>query len=139
MTTATQKIPAGYKQTDIGVIPADWDVKQLKDLVLKVIDNRGKTPPYSSNPDVELIETASISFVTKYPNYSKITKFVSKKTYDNWFRAHPVKDDLLVSTVGEYSGSSAIIGENRGTIAQNLIAIRLKDIDPTYVFYWTRS
>lgn len=139
MTTATQKIPAGYKQTDIGVIPADWDVKQLKDLVLKVIDNRGKTPPYSSNPDVELIETASISFVTKYPNYSKITKFVSKKTYDNWFRAHPVKDDLLVSTVGEYSGSSAIMEDNRGTIAQNLIAIRLKDIDPTYAFYWTRS
>lgn len=139
MTTATQTIPKGYRQTDVGVIPADWDVKQLKDLVSKVIDNRGKTPPYSSNPDVELIETTSISFVTKYPDYSKITKFVSKKTYDNWFRAHPTKDDLLVSTVGEYSGSSAIMGEIRGTIAQNLIAIRLKDIDPTYVFYWTRS
>lgn len=26
MTTATQKIPSGYKQTEIGVIPADWDV-----------------------------------------------------------------------------------------------------------------
>ena len=33
MTTATQKIPAGYKQTDIGVIPADWDVKRLGDIV----------------------------------------------------------------------------------------------------------
>jgi len=26
MTTVTQKIPSGYKQTEIGVIPADWDV-----------------------------------------------------------------------------------------------------------------
>ena len=139
MTTTTQKIPSGYKQTEIGVIPSDWSTKQLKSLVSEVIDNRGKTPPYSNNPDVELIETTSISFVTKYPNYSKITKFVSKKTYDNWFRAHPIKDDLLVSTVGEYSGSSAMMGENRGTIAQNLIALRIKDVNPTYVFYWTRS
>lgn len=32
MTTATQKIPSGYKQTDIGVIPADWCVKECKEL-----------------------------------------------------------------------------------------------------------
>lgn len=32
MTTATQKIPSGYKQTEIGVIPADWDVKRLGDI-----------------------------------------------------------------------------------------------------------
>src|SRR3990167_1194603 len=113
-------IKKGYKQTELGVIPEDWGVKQLKDLVSKVIDNRGKTPPYSNNPDIELIETASISFVIQYPNYSKVTKFVSDETYNNWFRGHPIKDDVLVSTVGEYSGSSAIMEENRGTIAQNL-------------------
>jgi len=32
MTTATQKIPSGYKQTEIGMIPADWDVKKLDDI-----------------------------------------------------------------------------------------------------------
>ena len=32
MTITMQKIPAGYKQTEIGVIPADWDVKRLEDL-----------------------------------------------------------------------------------------------------------
>ncbi len=32
MTTATQKIPSGYKQTEIGVIPADWDMKRLGDI-----------------------------------------------------------------------------------------------------------
>lgn len=32
MTQATQTIPAGYKQTEIGVIPADWDVKKLGDI-----------------------------------------------------------------------------------------------------------
>ncbi len=32
MTQATQTMPAGYKQTEIGVIPVDWDVKKLKDI-----------------------------------------------------------------------------------------------------------
>lgn len=32
MTTATQKIPSGYKQTEIGVIPADWNIKPLGDI-----------------------------------------------------------------------------------------------------------
>lgn len=32
MTVATKTIPKGYKQTEIGVIPADWDVKRLGDI-----------------------------------------------------------------------------------------------------------
>ena len=36
MTTSTQKIPTGYKQTEIGVIPSDWDVKKLGDVCGKI-------------------------------------------------------------------------------------------------------
>jgi len=121
------------------VIPEDWRVEKLKDIVSKVIDNRGKTPPYSDNEDVELIESTSISFVNQYPDYSKITKFVSDYVYKNWFRGHLLKNDILISTVGEYSGSSALMKENRGTVAQNLIALQLKGVNSAFVFYWTRS
>jgi type I restriction enzyme, S subunit len=139
VTAQQQTIRPGYKQTELGVIPEDWDLKQLKDIVVKVIDNRGKTPPYSNDPDIELIETASISFVNQSPDYSKVTKFVAQEVYDNWFRAHPKARDILISTVGEYSGASAIMEEDRGTIAQNLIALRITNIDPDFVFYWSRS
>ena len=133
-------IPAGYKQTEVGVIPEDWGVNQLSSLTIKIIDNRGKTPPLARNGEYELIETASISFVGMYPDYSKVTKSVSKDTYENWFRGHPKINDVLVSTVGEYSGASALMGLNRGTIAQNLIAIRFSEsIDSKFIFYWTRS
>lgn len=140
MTQATQTIPAGYKQTEIGVIPEDWDVKKFGKIVNRIVDNRGKTPPYSARDNVELIETASISFVNSYPDYSKIVKFVSEYTYKNWFRDHPKKDYILISTVGEYSGSSAILEANRGTVAQNLIGLKVLDeMNPKFVFYWTRS
>lgn len=135
----TMNIKQGYKQTEIGIIPEDWEVTSLKKVLSKIIDNRGKTPPYSKDSGIELIESASISFVNQYPDYSKVNKFVSKSTYDFWFRGHPVKHDILISTVGEYSGSTAIINENRGTIAQNLIALRINELNPNYVFYWTKS
>jgi len=137
--TQTETIPAGYKKTEIGIIPEDWEIKKLGEIVINVIDNRGKTPPYLKNGEVELIETVSISFVNQYPDYSKVTKFVTKNVYKNWFRGHPNKNNILISTVGEYSGASAIMGTNRGTIAQNLIALNIKEINAFYVFYWTRS
>ena len=45
----------------------------------------------------------------------------------------------MISTVGEYSGASAILKYARGTIAQNLIALSIQEDDPDFVFYWTRS
>jgi type I restriction enzyme S subunit len=128
-----------FKQTEVGLIPEDWELRELKDIVSIIIDNRGKTPPLSKTEEIELIETASISFVRQYPDYRKISKFVSRVTFDIWFRNHPKINDILVSTVGEYSGASAIIRENRGTIAQNLIALRIIKSHPKYVFNWTRS
>jgi len=35
--TATQTIPKGYKQTEIGVIPEDWEVKNMGDLGRSII------------------------------------------------------------------------------------------------------
>jgi type I restriction enzyme S subunit len=133
------ELTPGYKQTEVGVIPDDWHVKPLSEIVRRVVDNRGKTPPVTVSCEYELIETASISFVIRSPDYSKVTKFVSEDTYDRWFRAHPMKDDILISTVGEYSGASAILKCSRGTIAQNLIALSIQEDDPDFVFYWTRS
>ena len=132
-------VKPGYKQTEVGEIPEDWELKTLSDITVKIIDNRGKTPPLSKNNEIELIETASISFVPRKPNYYKVTKFVSTDTYRQWFRAHPEPNDILISTVGEYSGASAFYTESRGTIAQNLIALRIQHEIPSYIFSWTRS
>ena len=32
MTTATKTIRAGYKQTELGVIPEDWEVKKVGEI-----------------------------------------------------------------------------------------------------------
>lgn len=113
---------------------------KLGDCIELIIDNRGKTPPLAKT-GYELIETASINGSNKHPDYSKITKFVSEETYNTWFRkGHPNKNDILISTVGDI-GKVAILKERRGSVAQNLIAIRTKKdvLNPDYLYYFLSS
>jgi type I restriction enzyme S subunit len=113
-----------------------WSLCCIGDLVEKVIDNRGKTPPILKTGHFELLEVASISGDSRYPVYDAVTKYISEETYKSWFRSgHPVKDDILVPTVGSI-GSFSLMKESRGAIAQNIVAIRPnKLIDPEFFYY----
>jgi len=114
---------------------------KIKEVLEEVIDNRGKTPP-KIDDGIELIETTSIVGQNKFPNYNKISKFVSKETYDNWFRSgHPKKGDILIATVGANIGNVAIMKRDRGCIAQNLVALRVDDNYCTneYLYYYLSS
>ncbi len=82
--TTAQKIPAGYKQTEIGVIPEDWVVKKLKDLANY---RRGSFPQpygldkwYDNNfgmPFVQVVDVAE-NFKLKNETKQKISKEGSK-------------------------------------------------------------
>ncbi len=118
------------------MVPNDWEEHTLKSLCSKVIDNRGKTPPLSSN-GIPLIE---INAIVKgmHPDLSKVTKFVSKDTFNSWFRnGHTTRGDILVATVGN-AGVNGIVNrpEGFGAIAQNLVGIRChQTIDSSFLYY----
>lgn len=116
-----------------------WRKVKLRDVVLRIIDNRGKTPA-TTNFGYELLEVNAITDISKCPDYSKIRKFVSEDIYKTWFRAgHPQRGDILVPTVGTI-GNVAILKENRGTIAQNLIALRINEENSNdYIYYFLKS
>ena len=113
---------------------------KLKKIVEKVIDNRGKTPPLVDN-GYELLEVNAVNESSRTPDYQKVRKFVSKDTYENWFRTGNITyNDILIPTVGTIGGC-CISKQERGSIAQNLIALRInKQIaDPDYIFYYFRT
>ena len=115
---------------------SDWKEYRLGDCIEFIIDNRGKNPPLSDS-GYELIETNMISSNNKYPDFDKVTKYVSEGTYNNWFRkGHPKIGDILISTVGNI-GKVAIVNEDKGCIAQNLIGLRVnKKIIAEYLYYF---
>jgi len=94
MATATQKIPSGYKQTEIGVIPADWDVKKLGDLgeikmCRRIFNHETK--------DVGIIPFYKIGTFGK-----EADAYIPQDLYDNYRHrfSFPKKGDVLISAAG---------------------------------------
>jgi type I restriction enzyme, S subunit len=133
------EVRPGYKQTEVGVIPDDWELVSLREVTQNVIDNRGKTPPLaiSGHP---LLEANSIIDHSRGPDFSKVSKYVSDETYATWFRdGHPKAGDVLLVTVGS-AGASCYITESKGCIAQNIIGVRpTTKCSGDFFYYYTQT
>lgn len=110
--------------------------KPLSDLI-DVVDNRGKTPPLEKNKtDYPLIDVKTLSGESRVIDYDKSSKYVSYQTYKEWFRnGHPKKYDTLISTVGSVAEMKLFLQE-KGSIAQNVVAFRTKEISPLYLYQY---
>ena len=111
------------------------DIK-LGDLI-ESVDNRGKTPPLSDEPtDYPIIDVRALSGNSRIIDYNNCTKYVSKETYNNWFRSgHPKEYDILISTVGSLAEMKIFLG-TIGCIAQNVVGFRTKGISPLYLYQY---
>jgi type I restriction enzyme S subunit len=113
----------------------------IGECVETIIDNRGKTPPVSKMvTPFELLEVNSLANAARYPDYSVVKKYLDEDTYFNWFRnGHPKKNDILFSTVGSIAETA--LSEGRGSIAQNLIALRIDKLKaiPAFFYYFLKN
>lgn len=104
-----------------------------------VIDNRGKTPPLVEYSKYPIIDVKVLSGIERVINYNNCLKYVSKETYDTFFRSgHPKLYDTLLSTVGSLAELKIYL-ENIGTIAQNVVALRPKNDYPLFMYQYILS
>lgn len=127
-----------YIHTELGIIPNTWKIVHLQDVIDKVIDNRGKTPPLSNN-GFPLLEVSVFTNKNK-PELGKVSKYVDSKTFHSWFRSgHPKCNDIIVPTVGTI-GTAAIIDRDGLCIAQNVVGLQIKpENDPYYILCQIKS
>ena len=112
----------------------------LKDAVLFIVDNRGKTAP-TEKTGIALIATNCVNNVDLYPRKLNL-RFVSQHTYDTWFRAHPRPGDILLTNKGSQNGAICLVPDPVDfCIAQDMVALRAdpKKIYPLYLFSALRS
>ena len=69
-----------FKESELGRIPKNWEVSTIGKILVKIIDNRGKTPPLSEEGR-ELIELASISKSQRFLNYNNSKKRVNENPF----------------------------------------------------------
>ncbi len=115
-----------------------WKAGPLSDYV-EVIDNRGKTPPFiETETNYPIIEVNALTGMGRLVNYTAIRKYVTEETYNTWFRSgHPKINDTLISTVGSVGEMSMFLIE-KGTIAQNVVALRATHTSPFYLYQYLR-
>jgi len=116
----------------------EWEVGILRDYI-DVVDNRGKTPPFiETKTDYPIIEVNALTGTYRLINYAVIKKYVTGETYNNWFRAgHPTINDILISTVGSI-GEISMFLIDKGTIAQNVVALRATKTSPFYLYQYLK-
>lgn len=107
--------------------------------VLDVIDNRGKTPELVDISEYPILDVRAISGDDRIIDYNMCQKYVSEEIYNTFFRSgHPLKNDILISTVGSLAEMKVFI-ENKGTIAQNVVALRSKGNYPMYIYQYLKA
>ena len=112
----------------------------LAECVEFVVDNRGKTAP-TADSGIPLIATNCIDSTDLYPSYKNV-RYVSQETYDNWFRAHPKPNDIIITLKGSKNGAVCLVPDPVDfAIAQDMVALRANSeiIDPLYLFTVLRS
>jgi type I restriction enzyme S subunit len=117
----------------------EWEEVELGKLIDVVIDNRGKTPPtVEFKTEYPLIEVNALNSQSCVVDYTVIRKYVTKETFDTWFRKHLKTNDIIISTVGTI-GVFSILLTNKGCIAQNLVGLRSSKVSSYFLYCFFKS
>ena len=137
MASNQEAVKPGYKQTEIGVIPEDWEVRPLE-FYCSYISYGFTNPMPTVNEGVFMVTAADINNGSiKYGSARKTsieayTKLLTKKS-------KPVKGDLLLTKDGTL-GRLAVVGNQKICINQSVALLRPnKYIDPNFLKFLLES
>jgi type I restriction enzyme S subunit len=133
-----KKIPSGYKASPFGTIPSDWDVKELKDVCLKIQDgNYG-----GEYPKMEEFIEKGIPFLTSKAiggegeiNEQKID-FITPEKHAQLKKAQLKLNDILFTNRGANVGTIGLVDERiaHGNIGPQLTLLRSNEGIVYYMF-----
>jgi type I restriction enzyme S subunit len=122
------------KETEIGMIPEDWEITQLQQ-ISNVIDSLHATPQYSSD-GVSMVRATDI----KHGNLNlKGTLRVTRDVYEQFTKNHrPHRNDIVMSRVGTYFVTSFADTDEPFCMGQNTVVIHTS-INSRFVYYSLNS
>jgi type I restriction enzyme S subunit len=132
-----EQVPPGYKLTEVGIIPSDWDVKAILDCA-DYVDYRGKTPPKTSS-GIFLVTAKNIK--DGFIDYEISQEYVSEFDYEIIMRRGlPKLGDILITTEAPL-GNVAMVDRENIALAQRVIKYRAKAeiLESSYLKYYFLS
>ena len=115
-----QDAPELYKESELGMIPKDWEVKKLEDIT-NYVDYRGKTPP-KTDKGIFLMTAKNIKF--GFIDYEISKEYIPPSAYKAaMLRGIPEIGDVLITTEAPM-GNVAQINIVGLALAQRVIKYR---------------
>lgn len=114
------------KETEIGMVPEEWEVKELKELTHKITDGAHRTPTYVED-GIPFLRVTDIQ--RPHIDWSK-TKYIPESEHAELIkRCNPEKGDILLSKNGTIGLTKVIDWDREVSLFVSLCLIKpIKDI-----------
>ena len=124
---------------DTDSLGVPWPSVPLPNVLAHIVDNRGRTAPVATN-GIPLIATDCIKEDALYPVRQNL-RYVSRETYETWFRGHPEPGDVILVNKGTPGRVCQVPAPVDFCIAQDMVALRPMPgmVDPDYLLTALRS
>lgn len=121
----------GYKQSELGEIPEDWEVNSIANITSNIIDYRGVTPRKLGmewgGGDIVALSAGNVK--KGYIDLESECYLGSEQLYKRWMRNGDVRKDDIVFTMEAPLGNVAIIPDDRKYIlSQRTIALQVDKV-----------
>lgn len=134
----------GHEQTkmvesELGLIPEGWEVRALDEIVLDIIDYRGKTPKKLGG-DWSTSGILALSALNvkqgQLVNLEK-SKFVDEALYKKWMKSELKQGDILMTSEAPLGEFYYLTETKRFCLSQRLFSIRAnsKSIQPVILYF----
>lgn len=122
-------------------VPEGWEVKRLADVVITIIDNRGKTP-LKLGGDWSRNREGVIALSAKHVKGGKLVKLeeaniVTNEMFEKWMPNKLQEGDILMTSEAPCGEFYLILKDTNYCLSQRLFAIRAKpdSVFPTYLYF----
>lgn len=131
----------GYKQTEVGVIPEDWEVFDITSIVEKFIDYRGRTPKkLGMNWGGDILALSANNVQMGRIDRTKEAYYGSGELYARWMTNGDCEYGDILMTMEAPLGNIAQINTNdKYILSQRVILIRpVKTVEKNYLAWFMK-
>ncbi len=124
------ELKQGYKQTEVGVIPDEWQSETMLRLSRQIMDYRGRTPKKLGmdwgGGDIPALSAGNVKM--GFVDFSEECHFGSEALYARWMtRGDVAKDDILFTTEAPLGNVALVPDDRKYILSQRTIILR---VDP---------
>jgi len=134
MSDTVQQIPKGYKKTEIGIFPKDWNIYQLGNIA-DIYDGTHQTPHYVFDG----VPFYSVENVTN--DEFKYTKYISQNEHKELSKRCKIEQgDILMTRIGSIGNCKLINWKPNASFYVSLALIKPKNksISP-FIYYLSKT